>query len=67
MYTVSSGGSRISRWGGADPWGGADLRRGRFSVKMYVKTKELGPVGHAPRTANVKIDTVRSVQIHQRR
>ena len=28
-------------WGG----GGVDLRRGHFSVKMYVKTKELGPVG----------------------
>ena len=31
-----------------------DLRRGHFSVKMYAKTKELGPIGggacagHAP-------------------
>ena len=25
--------------------GGVDLRRGHFSVKMYVKTKELGPIG----------------------
>ena len=25
--------------------GGVDLQRRRFSVKMYVKTKELGPVG----------------------
>ena len=25
--------------------GGVDLRRGRFSVKMYTKTKELGPMG----------------------
>ena len=25
--------------------GGVDLRRGHFSVKMYVKTKELGPMG----------------------
>ena len=33
---------------GADPGypvEGVDPRRGRFSVKMYVKTKELGPVG----------------------
>ena len=34
-------------WGGA--WthfgGGFGLQRGHFSVKMYVKTKELGPVG----------------------
>ena len=42
-----SGGSRISRRGGVD------LRRGHFSVKMYVKMKELGPIGgacagHAP-------------------
>ena len=31
-------------------WGGMDLRRGHFSVKMYAKTKELGPIGggHAP-------------------
>ena len=36
--------------GGRRPIGGADLRRGRLSVKMYVKTKELGLVGsgHAP-------------------
>ena len=25
--------------------GGVDLRRGCFSVKMYAKTKELGPIG----------------------
>ena len=36
-----------------DPfWGGFGLQRGHFSVKMYAKTKELGPVGgvrrHAP-------------------
>ena len=36
-----------------------DLRRGRFLVKMYAKTKELGPVrgglapGTPPRSANV--------------
>ena len=34
----TSGGSRISV-------GGVDLRRGHFSVKMYAKTKELGPIG----------------------
>ena len=29
-----------------DPfWGGFGLQRGHFSVKMYAKTKELGPVG----------------------
>ena len=37
MYTV------------ADPgfpgWGGANLRRVHFSVKMYAKTKEMDPVG----------------------
>ena len=31
--------------GGAEPLGGANLRRGHFSVKMYAKTKELDPVG----------------------
>ena len=32
--------------GGVDPFkGGVDLRHGHFSVKMHVKTKELGPVG----------------------
>ena len=41
-----SGGSRISRWGGAEPLeGGADLRRGCFSAKTYAKMKELDPVG----------------------
>ena len=37
--TYISGGSRISYGGGMD------LRHRRFSAKMYVKTKELGPVG----------------------
>ena len=50
----SSGGSRISCRGG-----GVDLRHGHFLAKMYVKTKELGPIGgHAPgttpRSANEK-------------
>ena len=46
----------LSQWqiqgfvlGGQRPvggWGGVTgLRRGHFSVKMYAKTKELGPVG----------------------
>ena len=35
------------------PLGGMDLQRGHFLVKMYAKTKELGPIGgacagHAP-------------------
>ena len=46
-------GSRIFCRGGVDPfWGGFGLQCGHFSVKMYAKTKELGPVGgvrrHAP-------------------
>ena len=28
--------------------GGVHLRRGHFSVKMYAKTKELGPIGAPP-------------------
>ena len=56
-----SGGSRISRRGRRAPVRGRrapvrrgmDLRRECFLVKMYVKTKELGPIGgacarHAP-------------------
>ena len=38
--------SRIFHSGGMDPfWGGFGLQHGHFSVKMYAKTKELGPVG----------------------
>ena len=41
----NNGGFRISRWrGGLTRWG-ADLRRRRFLAEMYVKMKELGPVG----------------------
>ena len=56
-----SGGSRNSRRGvGRGPVrGGMDLRHGCFSAKMYVKMKELGPVGGggrvpgmSPRSAN---------------
>ena len=39
-FVWCSGRSRISR-----RVGGVDLRRGRFSVKMFTKVKELGPVG----------------------
>ena len=31
--------------GDIDPLGGVNLQHERFMVKMYVKTKELGPVG----------------------
>ena len=54
LFIQNSGGSRISHRGGVHPLGrGVDLRHGHFSVKMYVKTKELGPIGgacagHAP-------------------
>ena len=39
------------------PMGGRGPVRGHFSAKMYVKTKELGPIGgvhpaHPPRSAN---------------
>ena len=46
-----SGGSRISHGGGHGPvgggggGGGVDLQRGHFLTKMYVKMKELGPIG----------------------
>ena len=35
--------------GALSRWGGADLRRGCFSVKTYVKTKELDPIGGGAR------------------
>ena len=50
--------SRIFRRRGVDPfWGGFGLQHGHFSVKMYAKMKELGPVGGScastpPRSAN---------------
>ena len=45
-----SGGSRISRrGGGVDLVGGSvDSRGGYVSKILYVKTKELGPLGGAP-------------------
>ena len=43
---LCSGRSRISRGGRAPVrGGGVDLRHGHFLVKMYVKMKELGPMG----------------------
>ena len=50
ILITTRAGSRIFRrgGGGVDPfWGGFGLQRGHLSVKMYVKTKELGPVGGA--------------------
>ena len=38
-------GSRIFHSGRGPILGGFGLQRGHFSVKMYAKTKELGPVG----------------------
>ena len=50
---VSGPNPGFSVGGGVNPFsGGFGLQRGHFSVKMYAKTKELGPVGggggHAP-------------------
>ena len=47
--------SRISRWGVLTHWGGTNLRCICFSVKMYVKTKELDPVG-GPRAGGTPLD-----------
>ena len=50
-----SGGSRISRRGVRALIGVVDLRCGCFLVKMYAKTKELGPMeegGRVPRSGN---------------
>ena len=59
---IGSGGSRISR-----RWGGVDLRHGRFLVKMYVKTKELGPVGggRAPGTPPPPLDPPMVGKLHR--
>ena len=57
IYTVS----KMSSFAVADPgfpiggawtrWGGMDLRCRHFSVKMYAKMKELGPIGGGVRPA----------------
>ena len=47
-----SGGSRISHRGWRAPiGGGVELQRRHFSVKMYAKMKELGPIGESVRPA----------------
>ena len=56
LFTVADPGFPVG--GGRAPVrGGVDLRCGHFSVKMYAKTKELGPIGGMhracpPRSAN---------------
>ena len=48
LYVGISGGSRISRRGGVDLVGGGVDSRGGYVLKiLYVKTKELGPLGGA--------------------
>ena len=43
--------------GGVHPLGeGVDLRHGHFSVKMYVKMKELGPIGGGACTGHAPLD-----------
>ena len=44
-FIFNSGGSRISRRGRGPVGGGENLRCRQFSMKMYAKMKELGPVG----------------------
>ena len=45
-YACISGADPGFLVGGVDPFlGGVDPQHGCFSVKMYVKTKELGPMG----------------------
>ena len=57
-FNIFSGGSRISRRGGRGPRrGSVDSRGGYVSKILYVKTKELGPLGVGarpppPRSAN---------------
>ena len=65
-WCQSSGGPRISHWGGADPLGGTNLRRVHFLVKTYAKTKEIDPVGrgaacqwHPPGSTNAKMSALR--------
>ena len=55
--------------------GGVDLQRGHFLVKMYAKTKELGPIGggvrraRPPRSANALLSEkhlpVHWIKIHE--
>ena len=55
LYTVADPGFPVGE--ACIRWGGVDLRRGHFLVKMYAKMKELGPIGGRapgtpPRSAN---------------
>ena len=51
LYSASVADPGFPVGGHAPIRGGVDLRHGHFSVKMYVKTKELGPIGgRAPGT-----------------
>ena len=45
IFTVADPGFPVG--GAPTRWGGANLRRIHFSAKMYVKTKEIDPVGGA--------------------
>ena len=54
MYISSVADPGFPIGGRAPVRGGMDLRRGHFSVKMYAKTKELGPIGgRAPGTPSL--------------
>ena len=58
IHRPISGGSRISHRGGMDLVGGDMDSRGSYISKiLYVKTKELGPLGgvHPPRSANANV------------
>ena len=55
--TYVSGGSRISRRGGVDLVGrGVDSRGGYISKILYVKMKELGPLGGGACRARPPLD-----------
>ena len=47
MLSVADPGFPVG--GAPTHWGGANLRRVHFSVKTYVKTKEIDPVGGGAR------------------
>ena len=59
-----SGRSRISCGGPAPIRGGVDLRRRCFSVKMYAKMKELGPIGGGVRPARPPSRSVNGFHLH---
>ena len=49
-------GGALTRWRGQG--GHADLRRGHFLLKMYVKMKELGPIRARPLDPPMEWDNV---------